>query len=72
MSENNNELERNYEVAERREGGPIVVNSFSQDFRKDGMPVEVPEVLRDPRSKDHFTKMFDAFSEAIDGVFNKK
>ena len=72
MSERNNDFYRNDQVSERKSGGPIVVNSFSQDFRKDGMPAEVPEVLRDPRSKDHFTKMFDAFSEAINGVFNKK
>jgi len=76
MSENNNELERNYEVAERKEGGPIIVNSFSNIAMINGVPTlpeQIPEVLKDPRTEEDFlTKMLHAFSEVIDGIWKKK
>ena len=68
MSEINNGFERNYEVSD----GPIMVNSFSKTFMRDGMPADVPEILKDPRAEDYVTRMLNAFSEALNGIWDKK
>ena len=74
MSKNNSGLERSYGVAERKVGGPVVVNSFSKTVMVNGVPTEnVPEVLKDPRCKeDSLTKVLTAFSELFEGVWKKK
>jgi len=65
MSERKNDINRGDEVAETMPDGPIMVNSFSKTFMRDGMPADVPEVLKDPRAEDYMTRMFRAFDEAM-------
>jgi len=72
MSERKNDINRGYEVAETMSDGPIMVNSFSKTFMRDGMPADVPEILKDPRAEDYVTRMFNAFSEALNGIWDKK
>ncbi len=65
MSERKNATNRGDEVVETMPDGPIMVNSFSKTFMRDGVPADVPEVLKDPRAEDYMTRMFKAFEEAM-------
>lgn len=65
MSERNNATNRVDEEVETMPDGPIMVNSFSKTFMRDGVPADVPEVLKDPRAEDYMTRMFKAFEEAM-------